>query len=123
MRLALGASAGPLVRQLLTEGLLLTVLGVSGALILSFWLINTIPASLGSQKKGFVLALAGLAIGLVTAPAVTRLLASQLFGVRAVDLVTFGAAAILVIAVALATCYLPSRRATIVDPMVALRYE
>ena len=73
--------------------------------------------------KGLILALAGLAIGLIVAPAVTRLLASQLFGVRPSDWVTYLTSTLLLVAVALAACFLPARRAARIDPMMALRYE
>jgi predicted permease len=72
---------------------------------------------------GARLALVGVAIGIATALAVTRVLASFLFEVRATDPTTYGAVAILLVLVALAACYIPARRAMRVDPMVALRYE
>jgi putative ABC transport system permease protein len=72
-------------------------------------------------KDGARLALVGIAAGVVGAVATTRLMASLLFGVTPTDPETFAAVAMLLMAVALAACYLPARRAMRVNPMVALR--
>jgi putative ABC transport system permease protein len=73
--------------------------------------------------EGLRVALVGTAVGLAGALTLTRVLGSMLFGIKPTDMATFGAAALVLAGVALLACYIPARRATKVDPMVALRYE
>jgi ABC-type antimicrobial peptide transport system permease subunit len=74
-------------------------------------------------KQGLVLVVLGIVIGAVGSWLTTRLLKSLLYEVSTTDSVTFMVIAVLLILVALLACYIPARRATKVDPMVALRYE
>ncbi len=73
--------------------------------------------------QGFRLTLAGLVVGTALAVAFTRLLKAQLFGVSETDAITFTSVGLLLAVVALVACHIPARRATRVDPMVALRHE
>jgi putative ABC transport system permease protein len=91
-----------------------------------------IRMAIGAQRRDVLrlfmgeslkLVLAGIAIGLAGAFALTRLIASLLFGISTTDATTFALVSIALLAVALLACYIPARRATKVDPLVALRYE
>jgi putative ABC transport system permease protein len=74
-------------------------------------------------RQGMRLVLIGVAIGMAASLAVSRLLKSFLFGLSATDPMAFGIIPLLLAAIALIACYVPARRATKVDPLVALKYE
>ena len=74
-------------------------------------------------REGLRLAVVGVVIGIAGALGVTRLIASLLFAVRPADPLTFVCVSVLLVGVAHISSYIPARRATKVDPMVALRYE
>jgi ABC-type antimicrobial peptide transport system permease subunit len=116
-------------------GLLLAALGIYG--VMSFGVLQRtqeigIRMALGAQprqvarlflREGVAFAASGIAIGLVGALALARLLENLLYGVSASDPVTLLTVVFLLAAVALLACWIPARRAMGVDPMVALRHE
>jgi predicted permease len=126
----------------------LVMIGIAGAMALALGIIGIygvmsytvsqrkreigIRLALGAQgrdvlqmilRQGAKLALVGVVVGVGAAFALTRLMTGLLFGVTAHDPLTFVGVAALLILVALLACYIPARRATLIDPIVALRYE
>jgi len=116
-------------------GLFLVVIGISSAMVYAISLRTHeigIRVALGAKRTdilsmvlttGLGMIAAGVAIGLLASYAVTRLLASEIFGVPVTDPWTFGAVAVVVTAVGLVASYIPARRASTIDPVIALRYE
>jgi putative ABC transport system permease protein len=74
-------------------------------------------------RQGMVLTLTGLVVGVAVGSVATRVLSDMLYGVTATDPLTFVGVPILLLIVAFLACYIPARRATKVDPLVALRYQ
>jgi len=74
-------------------------------------------------RNGMSLVLIGAVLGVAGAFATTRVMSSLLFGVAPTDLATFTAVVVVLVGVAFVACYIPARRATKIDPLVALRYE
>jgi ABC-type antimicrobial peptide transport system permease subunit len=116
--------------------MVLACIGLYGAMA---WMVGRrtrevgIRMALGAQradvlrlvlKQGLTLIAFGVAVGIATALAATRFIdTQQLYQVSATDPLTFAGIALLLSVVALLACYIPARRATKVDPLVALRYE
>jgi predicted permease len=135
-------------RSMARASFALVMLGIAGAMALLLGTVGLygviaysvsqrtreigIRVALGAQRgdvmslvlgEGMLVILTGLAIGLVGSFGLTRFLSSLLVGVSATDPLTFAGVATLLASVALAACYLPARRAVLIDPLVALRYE
>jgi putative ABC transport system permease protein len=135
------ASAGPqrfntvILGSFAATALLLAALGIAGVLAISVSRRTQemgVRMALGAQRgdllrlvigQGMTLAIAGLLIGGPVAFVLSRFMSTLLFEISPRDPMTFGAVSTLLVVVALLACYIPARRATRVDPMIALRYE
>jgi predicted permease len=115
--------------------LLLATIGIYGVISYLVGLRRQefgIRLALGAQRKDVVLlvlsrgikmTVGGVILGLIAALGLTRLLSTMLYGVSAIDLVTFAGTALLLTIVSLVACFVPAWRATRLDPLIALRYE
>jgi putative ABC transport system permease protein len=103
IRMALGASQNNILRRVIGQGMLLAAIGVAIGSAAAFALMRIITSNSSYE--------------------LTRFISAFLYGVRATDPLTFAIVALLLVLVALLACYLPAKRATRVDPMVALRCE
>ncbi len=144
----LKSQAAQVDEQLFTEHLMAKLSTVFGALALAMAAIGiygvlafsvtrrtaeiAIRMSLGGMpgeilwlvlRTGMAPAIVGAGVGLLASWGATRLIAALLFGVSALDGLTFAAATMVLLAVAMVACYIPARRATRISPVVALRYE
>ncbi|MFN2512793.1 MAG: ADOP family duplicated permease [Pyrinomonadaceae bacterium] len=141
----MSAQIGNAVAAIRLASTLIAVFGVVALLLASIglygvmaWVVSQrthevgIRMALGAQvgdvltlilRKGMLMTAIGVLIGLGLALIGTRLMESQLYGVSATDPITFAAISLLLVVVAFLACYIPARRATKVDPLVALRYE
>ena len=123
IRTALGAQRRDVLRLVMRDGAKIALFGIASGIAGALALTRLMASLLFEVKPTDPATFAGVAIGIVGSLALTRTVESQLFGVTSTDPLTFGGVTLLLIGTALLACYIPARRATKVDPMVALRYE